>query len=490
MFFLCSCSFLFSQSANIELISTYSGFNSPVDLTHAGDGSDRIFIVERSGTIRIIDDTGTTLSTPFLTVSGVSSGGERGLLGLAFHPDYETNGYFFVNYTDSSGGDTRIARYNVSASNPNVADASSGVVLLEIDQPFGNHNAGDLNFGPDGYLYIAMGDGGSSGDPQCFAQNPTSLLGKVLRLDVDQNINTAPYFGIPTDNPFVGNPSVDDRIWAIGLRNPWRCSFDRITGDYWIGDVGQNAWEEVNKQDVSSPGGENYGWKVMEGDHCFDFDPIDTDCPAGTPSCFDASYTGPVFEYNHSFATGGLSLTGGYVYRGCKYPLLYGYYICADFVSDNVWQISSNGTLENMFSAIGDDISTFGEDEDGELYAVSLNGTVYQVTDSVMETDCTCPLDTLINGIITAGVYNYENSIISDGVVETGSDVVFNAGNTIELQNNFEVEDGASFLAQILDCNSFNSFMNNVNTRLLLKDYIEYYQKKYIFDPTVHKNRK
>jgi len=382
---------------------------------------------------------------------------------------------------------TRIARYEVSAGNPNVADASSGVVLVEIIQPFSNHNAGDLNFGHDGYLYVAMGDGGSGGDPQCYAQNPTSLLGKVMRLDVDQNVSTPPYYGLPPDNPFIGVGGVDERIWATGLRNPWRCSFDRVTGDYWIGDVGQNAWEEVNKQLVTSTGGENYGWKVMEGDHCYDFDPIDTDCPAGTPSCFDASYTDPVFEYDHTFSNGGLSLTGGYVYRGCKYPLLYGYYICADYVSDNVWQVSSSGALEKMFSGIGTSISTFGEDEDGELYAVSLGGTVYQVTDSVMETDCSCPLDTLINGIVSSGVYNYENSIISDGVVETGSDVTFNSENYIELQNDFEVEDGAEFLAKIMDCDLFNTFMNNANTRLLLKDYIEYYQKKYIFDPTVPK---
>ena len=230
----------------------------PLYVTHADDGSGRLFIVEQGGQVWILDS-GSVLPNPFLDISSkISSGSERGLLGLGFHPNYDTNGYFFVNYTDL-GGDTVVARYTVS-SDPNEADRNSEVIILQQPQPFSNHNGGHLAFGPDGYLYIGLGDGGSGGDPQGNGQNPNNLLGALLRLDVD---NGLPY-SIPPDNPFVGGGGSPE-VWAYGLRNPWRFSFDRLTGDLYSGDVGQNQWEEIDFQEASSPGGANYGWIVLVG---------------------------------------------------------------------------------------------------------------------------------------------------------------------------------------------------------------------------------
>lgn len=463
------------QNPSIALVNTFSGFNDPVDLANAGDGTNRLFIVERGGTIRVIDANGNTLANPFLTISPISAGGERGLLGLAFHPDYINNGFFFVNYTISINGQlfTRIARYSVSSGNPDIANASSGVVLLEIAQPFNNHNAGGINFGPDDYLYIPTGDGGSAGDPNCEAQDPLSLLGKILRIDVDQNVNTPPYFGVPASNPYATNSTFDDKIWAIGVRNPWRCSFDRVTGDYWIADVGQNQREEINVQLTNSVGGENYGWKVMEGDFCFDSNPIDPDCPSATASCFDPSYTDPLFDYTHNSSSGGFSVTGGYVYRGCNYPMLYGYYIMADYVTGHIWALDANGNIAGFFSGLGNNISSFGEDEAGELYAVSLNGDIYQVTETTSFSNCNCPLDQMINGIVASGTYDAEDFITSNGTVEGGANVHFRAGNMISLQNDFEVELNADFLAEIFDCSANSPYIENPNTRKLVKEYLE-----------------
>jgi len=464
-----------AQAPGVQLVNTYNGFSNPVDLTNANDGTDRLFVVEQGGDIKIMDANGATLATPFLTVPGVVAGGERGLLGLAFHPDYATNGYFYVNFTTNISGQlhTRIARYTVSPSNINVADVSSGVTLLDFQQPFSNHNAGDLNFGPDGFLYIATGDGGSGGDPNCEAQDPFSLLGKVLRLEVDQNINTVPYFGIPSDNPYLGTTTHDEKIWAVGLRNPFRCSFDRVTGDFWIADVGQGQREEINKQSVNSTGAENYGWKVMEGNNCYDPDPIDMDCVAGVASCNDPSYTMPVFDYPHDFSTGGVSVTGGFVYRGCEYPLLYGYYLCADYVSNNVWALNADGSVAGFYPNISNNISSFGEDEEGELYAVSLNGEIYRVTETGASSDCSCPLDDMINSFAQSGVYNAENDLTSNAVVEEFSTVIFRAGNTITLENGFEVELNADFITEIFDCAAYSPYMENPNTKKLVEKYLE-----------------
>ena len=255
---------LLAAQTKIALNVYAGGFTRPVDIVNAGDS--RLFIVEQRGIIKIIDGNGQVLSTPFLDIDARvgSQGNEQGLLGLAFHPDYANNGFFYVNYTNNSG-DTRIARFKVSADNPNVADPNSEKLLLPVDQPYSNHNAGDLTFGPDGYLYFGLGDGGSGGDPQNNGQTATAYLGKMLRIDVD---NGDPY-AIPPTNPFKDTDFYLDEIWATGLRNPWRFSFDRLTGDLWIGDVGQDAWEEIDFQPASSTGGENYGWRCYEGNHVY-----------------------------------------------------------------------------------------------------------------------------------------------------------------------------------------------------------------------------
>ena len=356
-----------SSQTILEFQSYQTGFNSPVDIANAGDGSNRLFIVEKGGTIKIIKN-GSVLPTPFLNISTfVSSSGERGLLGLAFHPNYSSNGYFYVNYTDTNG-DTRIVRFGTNTSNPDLADPTNRLIILTIAQPFSNHNAGDLEFGPDGYLYIPMGDGGSANDPGNRSQNPQELLGKMLRIDVD---GAAPY-AIPASNPFVGNSAVLDEIWALGLRNPWRFSFDRLNGDIWIGDVGQNAWEEVSYQPAASTGGENYGWRCYEGN-----------VPKNLSGCGPmSSYTFPVFVAGRSLAT---SITGGYVYRGTQYPGLVGKYVCCDFVSNNCWTIEpdgSGGWISTLFNSTGiSSCSTFGEAENGELYAASIGGTIYETMD-------------------------------------------------------------------------------------------------------------
>lgn len=342
-----------------------SGLENPIDLVNAGDGSGRLFVIEQQGFIRIIEN-GQLLETPFLEITDrTRAGGERGLLGLAFHPDYESNGLFYVNFTDQQG-DTVVAQYSVSAD-PNVADSSSEQVLLTIEQPEGNHNGGDLAFGPDGYLYIATGDGGGGGDRHGEignGQDLTTLLGKLLRIDAGQGSYT-----VPNSNPFVDNPDAEDEIWAYGLRNPWRFSFDRDTGDLYMGDVGQNAYEEINFQVAASEGGENYGWRITEGFHCFN--PRD--------NCDETGLTEPVLEYAHDL---GSSVTGGYVYRGAALPELVGTYLYGDFGSGRVWQAKqeNGGWTNDLLMDTGFNISSFGEDEAGELYLVDIGGSVHRLT--------------------------------------------------------------------------------------------------------------
>ncbi|HNC09570.1 MAG TPA: PQQ-dependent sugar dehydrogenase, partial [Anaerolineales bacterium] len=289
-----------SSLAQLEFQPIATGLSSPVDIVQAGDGSNRLFFVEQNGAIRVYKN-GQVLSTAFLDISNlVTTGSELGLLGLAFHPSYESNGYFFVDYTRTEGGQlqTVIARYQVS-TDPDIADINSASILLTIDQDFENHNGGQIHFGPDGYLYIGMGDGGNGGDPNNRAQDPNSLLGKMLRIDVDSG---SPY-AIPPSNPFVSNGAVADEIWAFGLRNPWRFSFDRLTGDLFIADVGQNAWEEVNIQPASSTGGENYGWSCDEGNHDYN---NSRDCT------IYGVLTNPQIEYEHGPGDSiGCSVTGG-----------------------------------------------------------------------------------------------------------------------------------------------------------------------------------
>lgn len=351
-----------------------TGLNGSVDIVNAGDGTNRLFIVRKIGIVRIHNGT-SLLATPFINlVDTVLDNGEQGLLSLAFHPDYETNRYFFVWYTDKEG-DLTLARYQTTVGDPNIADQNSEVVLLEIPKPgtpyYNNHNGGKINFGPDGYLYLSIGDGGLGGDPFNLAQDGNSLFGKMLRLDVN-NFNIPPYYTIPADNPYVTNPTIRDEIWALGLRNPWRWSFDRLTGDMWIADVGQGEREEVNYRQAGNTGGVNYGWKCYEGNLAF-----------ATAGCGPIStYVFPVFDYPHDFSTGGYSVTGGNVYRGPDFPFLTGYYLVADFSSGNVWKIRPNGaggwqTFQQ--SGLPGNIVGFGEAENGRLYAASLGGTVYLV---------------------------------------------------------------------------------------------------------------
>jgi glucose/arabinose dehydrogenase len=351
-------------SPKIALVPRFSGLAAPVGVTHAGDNTGKLYVVERAGRIRLIDN-GTLLPTPFLDIStSVLSGGEQGLLGLAFPPGYATTGRFYVNYTRVPDGNTVIARYQRTA-NPNVADPASDNILLTIPQPFANHNGGQLAFGPDGFLYIGLGDGGSGGDPQNNAQNDNSLLGKILRIDVESGVS--PY-AIPPTNPFVSTAGARGEIWAIGLRNPWRFSFDRLTGDLYIADVGQSSFEEVNFQPATSPGGENYGWRIMEGSHCF-----------GDPACSSAGLILPVAEYDHGQ---GCSITGGFVYRGQAYPRIQGVYIYADFCSGRFWGLKNDNTVwrNELLLAEPHSISSFGEDEAGNLYATDLGaGIVYEI---------------------------------------------------------------------------------------------------------------
>ena len=356
----------------LVLVPVASGLASPVGVVDPGDGSGRLFIVLQAGQIRVVDG-GALLPTPFLDLTAQVStlGNERGLLGLVFHPDYASNGLFFVDYTDL-GGDTVVARYQVS-SDPNVAEPASATTVLTVDQPGSNHNGGQLEFGPDGALYVALGDGGGTGDPADRAQRLDDLLGKILRIDVD---SATPY-AIPPDNPFVGTAGASPEIWVYGLRNPWRFSFDRETGDLWIADVGQSEREEIDVQPAGSPGGENYGWDVEEGSTCYDPDP-----DLGEPPCGDPTLVRPILEYDHTL---GCSVTGGYRYRGSSAPHLVAWYLYADFCSGRIWGATESEGAWTAHELLDTTLSiaSFGEDAAGELYLVDrdpANGIVYQIT--------------------------------------------------------------------------------------------------------------
>ncbi|MBI4558729.1 MAG: PQQ-dependent sugar dehydrogenase [Candidatus Hydrogenedentes bacterium] len=357
-----------------ELVA--AGLELPVFLTAAPGDEGRLFVVEQPGRIRIIKD-GALLVRPFLDIRAqVGSGGECGLLGLAFHPNYNSNGLFYVDYTDQACN-TVIARFQVSAD-PDIAAADSETNLLTIEQPFANHNGGMLAFGPrDGYLYIGMGDGGSANDPGDRAQNLGEYHGKLLRIDVDSG---SPY-AIPPENPFVGVPGVRPEIWAYGMRNPWRFSFDRANGDLYIGDVGQAAREEIDFQPAASRGGENYGWDIAEG----------FACAGGAGACgTNPGFTPPIYDYAHSLSSSA-SVTGGYVYRGRALPEYLGIYFFADFVTGAIWSLRWNGAaitelrdrtseLEPAGAAALNNIGSFGEDAAGELYLVDYDGEVFRIT--------------------------------------------------------------------------------------------------------------
>lgn len=349
-----------------------SGLDQPLYVTAPPGDTGRLFIVEKTGAILVLDlGSGGILEQPFLDLSGeVSTGGEQGLLGLAFHPDYAGNGVFYVNLTNRDG-DTEIRAYRVSADDPNRADPA-GSLVMTVDQPFANHNGGWLGFGPDGYLYIALGDGGSGGDPQNHAQNLDSLLGKILRIDVSADAfpgDGARNYAIPPDNPFAATPGADE-IWAYGLRNPWRASFDSATGTLFIADVGQGAREEV---DIGIAGG-NYGWPTFEGDRLYSSRPLT-----------GGDAIAPIAVYDHSQ---GFSITGGYVYRGPSTDLQ-GLYFYADFGSARVWTLQHDGSgwvsaerTSQIVTTAGtiDSPASFGEDAFGNLYVVDLDGEVFRLT--------------------------------------------------------------------------------------------------------------
>jgi len=342
-------------TVGLELVT--SAVREPTHVASAFDGSGRLFVVEKTGRILIVRD-GRVLARPFLDIQARvgSRGSEQGLLSVAFHPRFADNGFFYVNYTDRNG-DTAIERYSVLAD-PDVADASSAALILSIAQPAPNHNGGMLLFGPDGYVYIGMGDGGGAGDQFRNAQNMGALLGKMLRIDLDAQF---PY-AIPSDNPFVDRADARPEIWAYGLRNPWRYSFDRATGDLYIADVGQSRFEEVHLQPAAR-GGQNYGWPIMEGTHCF----------PETRACDRSGLEIPIAEYDHAL---GCSITGGYVYRGPSYPPAHGAYVFGDTCSGRISSLhvgADGGWQQTELLVTRLLISSFGEDEAGELYVVSLD---------------------------------------------------------------------------------------------------------------------
>lgn len=361
-----------SAQTPLTTVQVGSGYSRPLLLTHAPGDSTRLFIVEQDGAIKIIKN-GAPIATPFIDLNPIvlSTGNEQGLLGLAFHPDYANNGFFYVNYTRNGDGATVIAKYEVSA-NPDIASTTALDTLLIVGQPFSNHNGGMMAFHPlDGYLYIGFGDGGSGDDPLDLAQNVDSILGKIIRIDVD----TSDGYKIPASNPFFGGSSPRPEIWTIGMRNPWRWSFDRLTGDLWIADVGQGFIEEIDFEPDSAVGGRNYGWRLKEG----------TDCNIPSSDCDTGNITtDPVSQYTHD--SGRCSITGGYVYRGCAIPDLQGAYFYGDFCTGEIISFRYNGTSvtdsvyrDATLGVPNFSLVSFGEDALGELYIVRRDGNIRKI---------------------------------------------------------------------------------------------------------------
>ena len=350
--------------SEVVLRQVASGLFRPTSIAHAGDGSGRLFVARQQGEIHVIDD-GVVKDALFLDLRGrISCCGERGLLGVAFHPDFLSNGFFYVNYTDPNG-DTVVARFRVSEDDPNIADPDSESLVLKVEQPTSEHNGGQLAFGPDGFLYIGLGDGGPGGDGNPNAQQLGNLLGTILRIDVD----AAQPYAVPPSNPFAGRDEARGEIWVHGLRNPWRFSFDRLTGELFIGDVGQRTIEEIDHLPAGSLGGTNFGWNVMEGTICTD----------GSDDCnILGEFEDPILEYSHD---AGCSVTGGYVYRGDALPGLQGYYLYSDFCSGVLWAArQQNGVWKVAGSRdTGQSITTFGEDESGDVYLAGISGSIFRL---------------------------------------------------------------------------------------------------------------
>jgi len=354
----------------LQLETVAGGLVAPIGITAANDGSGRLFVNEQAGRLRVVNASGTLLPAPFVDLSDrIESGGERGLLGVALHPDFARDGRLFVDYTRIGDGATVIAELR-AAPDRQSADPASERILLVVPQPYANHNGGQLAFGPDGYLYIGLGDGGSGGDPLGNGQNRRTMLGKILRIDVDGTPTGGRAYAIPSDNPYASGGAQPGaglpEIWAYGLRNPWRFSFDRRERDLYIGDVGQGAWEEIDRQPGDSRGGENYGWNVMEGRHC------------SRQGCDQGGFVKPIAEYSHA---SGCSVTGGYVYRGTRQPALDGVYVFGDYCAGTIFtlQVDEGTTTPKPVAETNENITSFGEGEDGEIYAVSLEGRLSRV---------------------------------------------------------------------------------------------------------------
>jgi uncharacterized protein (TIGR03437 family) len=392
--FFSACAY--AQNTNIQLQQVAIGFSSPVLVTNARDGSNRLFIVEQTGKIRVLQPEA-TIPTDFLNITNkIVSGGERGLLGLAFHPNFKTNRKFYVNYTRSGDGATVVSEFQASAGNRDVAETTERIVIT-IAQPFSNHNGGMIEFGPDGYLYIGMGDGGSGNDPGNRSQNINDLLGKMLRIDINRTEGALQY-GIPPDNPFAGATAGRDEIFAVGVRNPWRWSFDRLSGQLYVADVGQGVKEWVHIVER----GKNYGWATWEGTRC------NAQKPAGAPECAALPLIPPLLEYDHT--AGRCSITGGYVYRGARFTFPYGAYIYGDYCTGEIWQfVNGQNTLllDATFS-----LSSFGEDEGGEIYVSALNtGVIYRLTNS------TSPR--ALSGTVSGASYAREAGVAPNSIAST-----------------------------------------------------------------------
>ena len=464
---------------NITTQTVYTNFNQPLALTHAGD--ERIFIVQKEGKIICIN-TLTEERYTFLDIENLVStnANERGLLGLAMDPDFQNNGHFFVNYTNNQGN-TVIARFSLDSNNPLIASSASKLEIMTINQTYSNHNGGCIAFGKDNYLYIGNGDGGSSGDPQNASQNPQSLLGKMLRIDVSEATENEPYIN-PADNPYINDPAVRDEIWAFGLRNPWRFSFDKNNGDLWIGDVGQNVWEEVDYVPFEAfDTAPNFGWRCYEGF-----------APYNTNNCETAnSYDEPVVVYNND--NDGCSITGGFVYRGCQYPNLYGYYLYIDYCSGRIWGIDADGDDLSNDELLGNfsnfNFASFGEDSNGELYLIGIaNGTIYKIVETGAEisfnlekTDPSC--DGTEQGILSftsSEDEDYWSDIFWNGVpsselsinnlAEGAYEIMLQGSNGCQLSLTEEISN-PSIIGSSVDLST-----NNTEDSLIVNDIFDNYQ--------------
>jgi glucose/arabinose dehydrogenase len=385
IWFVADTSGQLQNSYGIQVAFPQLTFSQPVGIYSADHGGNRLFVVEQAGIIRVFQNSANTAAlTVFLDITDrVLFSGEQGLLGLAFHPNFTSNGYFYTDYVAPNPTRTVIARYTVTAENPNAADKASEFIILEIAQPFPNHKGGQIAFGPDGYLYIGMGDGGSEGDPLGNGQNRSTLLGKILRIDVNAP-SAGRNYSIPADNPFVGNTlGYREEIYAYGFRNPWRFSFDSVVGKLWVGDVGQDRIEEIDVVEK----GKNYGWNIMEGTLCYN-------PPSG---CNETGLELPYYEYNHTL---GNAIIGGYVYHGPAFPEIAGDYVYGDYGSGRIWALAANGTNTLLVNS-NLTLSSFGIDENKELYVCAFDGKVYKLnTASIPEFPLAAPIAILV--IITS----------------------------------------------------------------------------------------